>query len=451
MGRLAAMVLAIGLLLAACGGSAPHIVPGIASVTGTRDVVNGEARLTTTISVRFDRPLEFAPRRVPLESLFELEWTDSATATPKQVRQQIARATEDEDGRGVTLHISTLVPDGAELRVRRSAFVEGDEGTLAATVAGDVSPLAALLASRAFAITREEVVARDFIPAVTDADRDSAAMRAALEEHLARRQAEPATAARALSRYDAMPAATVPSPKARAALAALTGTFAESAIDYLLTESNCTRRPVAAILFQEPPEAPGLFARVTFAADGRRVVSLNPIIEGEPIERLMSILAHEAIHCDREAGILEEISATAFDAFLYLNMLAVFPELADDGTPLSRDLNVDVVAMINSGRRFPESAGVLPSFAIDQALPGSDSDAGSFAALVADAYGGLPAESPAEPLAQAYVTVLAAQGGIEEGPAFDPNYLDQLLGRAASPLAILGAIEALMLVPLAPG
>ena len=85
-----------------------------------------------------------------------------------------------------------------------------------------------------------------------------------------------------------------------------------------------------------PPGSQQLFARVTYAPGGARIVSLNPSIEGERLEMLMPILLHEAIHCDQVGGRFEEIAATAIDSFFWMNLLAVFPDLALAGTPLER-------------------------------------------------------------------------------------------------------------------
>lgn len=101
-----------------------------------------------------------------------------------------------------------------------------------------------------------------------DADRDPEAMRAVLAEMLDRRGSDERTKKAALARYDSIPAAIIPAPKIRAALAGLTGTFAEPAIDALLTTSNCSGKPVAQVLFQPPPNAPDLIARVTFTKGG---------------------------------------------------------------------------------------------------------------------------------------------------------------------------------------
>jgi hypothetical protein len=277
-------------------------------------------------------------------------------------------------------------------------------------------------------------------------DEDPAAMREALETHLSARGAPAEIRTAALDTYDIIPADIVPSAKVRAALAALTGTFAAPAIANLLTTENCTGQPASLITFQPPPEAPDLIARVTFDEAGRRVVSLNPITAGDPIERLMAILAHEAIHCDGESGLFEEVAATAFDSFLHLQLATLLPGVVVGETPLSRDLNVDAIALINSGRRLPESIGVLASDGTELVLPDTTSPYASFADLVAAAYAGLPSLSSSEPLAQVYATILAEQAGFKPGDPFDLTYLDELLGRVIPEQAVIAAIDVFELV-----
>jgi hypothetical protein len=215
-----------------------------------------------------------------------------------------------------------------------------------------------------------------------------------------------------------------------------------------LTAENCTNAPAVLIAFQEPPDFPTLFARVTYAQGGSRVVSLNPSIEGERIEHLMPILAHEAIHCDRRSGRFEEIAATAFDTYLYIQLLSQMPELATAATPLAVELNVDAIAMINSGLRLPESIGILRSPGVTRAVPGTNDGSPSFADLVAAAYENIFFnESPDEPLAQAYVADIAAESGLPEASAFDLVYLDELLARSVTAEVLTGAIGALGLGP----
>lgn len=444
-----ALALLLGISTACGGGGASGPPPNIAEASASRNVgADGAAGLTTTVTVRFDRDFTIVEKQLPLASLFELQVPKATGSGSDRVLAQEAKR-DEVLARTIVITVNRLVPDGATLNVENRAFRKGATGNLTIAVKSDLSPAAVILASTALAITRPELVPDAAVPAVTAQDRDPVAVRAALAKALDERGASAAVKKAALDRYDQMPVAIIPAPKARAALAALTGTFAEPAIDYLLTGNNCTGKPAALIAFQPPPNAPRLLARVTFADDGRRIVSLNPITEGERVEHLMPLLAHEAIHCDRLAGRYEEIAATAFDSFLYLNLLAAEPDLAETGTTLARDMNVDVVALINSGRRLPESIGVLPSPAVRQAVPGTTSNAPSFADLVAAAYPGADTNtSPDEPLAQMYVTALAKAGGLSVGSAFDLVYLDELLGRTVDPAVLFAVIANLELEPV---
>ena len=48
-------------------------------------------------------------------------------------------------------------------------------------------------------------------------------------------------------------------------------------------------------------------------------------------------------------------------------MLSIFPNLPWLGTVLVRELNINALAMINSGARYPESVGILRSAEIGRA------------------------------------------------------------------------------------
>ncbi|MBI2766950.1 MAG: hypothetical protein HYX53_13700 [Chloroflexi bacterium] len=433
-GRFAALATLVGVALIAllalpgCGGGAKQgPLPGIAEAKAQRDTADGAAKLTSTITVRFDRTFSFAPRKVPLASLFELS-LPMGSGTRRVLVRSAQQSTDNS--RIVTLGVDVLVPDGAELKVLRKAFRANETGDITTKVSSDLNNSLIVLASVALTPSNASFLAAPTVAAVKPEDRDPAAMRAVLEQHLRARGSPDEVVSRALDRYDTMPD-SVSGPKARAALAALTGTFAEPSIDSLLTANNCTGKPLAKLSFEVPPDNPDLFARVTYTATGARIVSLNPQIEGDRLEDIMPLLAHEPIHCDQVDGRYEEIAATAFDTFLYLNLVAAFPELVDINTKLARDLNVDAVAMVNSGRVFPEFIGILPSPGVRQVLPNTNSPSGSFAELVANAYPGITFnDSPDEPLAQAYVAILAKAAGMPAASAFNLRYLDELLARS---------------------
>jgi hypothetical protein len=437
----------LALVTAACSsGPETGPPPQVSSATAERDVVDGLATLGSTVTVRFDRPFELAPSRVPLASHFEF---DVPLAVGGSHRVLVAAAERPEgNSREIVLRAGTLIPDGATLKIARRAFDANATGDLEVTVDGDLSTMLVLLASIELQVSDPSFYDPPVVAEVSDEDRDPGAQRESLEFHLNQRQVDPQTYLDALAIYDAISPEVVPSPKLRAALAGLTGTFAEPALVSLLTGENCTGLPAARIAFEAPPGGPELIARVTYVGTGARVVSLNPFAEGERIEHLMPILAHEAVHCDGVDGRAEELAATAFDGLLYLNMVAADPELARARTRVARELNIDAVALINSGGRLPESIGVLPSPGVTSVLPGTNSQHGSFAEFIVAAYPQIDlATSPTEDLAQAYADLLAPVAGMAPGDPFSIRYLDELLGRSINPQVLVAAIQAFGLAP----
>ncbi len=453
MGRAASRLTAIlggwllFTLLPACSGEARQVsVPASAEARAERIRENGLATLRSRVVVTFDRPVEPAGTRLPLASHFELR---IALADGSSRRQLVASAERSGTSRReVVLTVDALVTEGSVLSVSRRAFDSRADGNLEVAVSADLSPLAALLASQALVPADpaffDPPAAREPDPAADD----PAVMREALRRHLALRGSDAATKADALAMFDAIPGGVVPSPKVRAALAALTGTFAEPVLADLLTAQNCTRMPAASIDFREPPGMNRLLARVTYTGTGARVVSIHPSLRDERFELLMPLLVHEAVHCDQFDSRVEEVAATAFDTFLYLRLVAADPTLAAEQTRLARELRIDALAMINSGAVLPESVGVLRSPGVDAALPGTTAPHRSFAELVAAAYPSVTSlQSPVEPLAVAYMAALAAEAGAAPGDPFDLRYLDGVLAQAFDAPSLIAVIRAFGFVP----
>lgn len=443
---LLAGLLALALTVASCGGgSTSGPLPEISGAHAERIIsADGQATLASTITVEFDRPVKPQPGSLPLASYFELSMV-GASGPNSRVLVQKASA---DSARKVTLNIEAVIADGSTLKVAKRLFQPGAQGNIEAPVSSELNTAQVVLATTALAITDPRLLDNPAVPEVKPADRDTAAQREALQAHLEKRGESEKVVAAALARFDSISATVVPSPKARAAIAALTGTFAQPAIDALLTGANCTKKPAAQIVFQPPPDAPKLLARVTYTPDGARIISLNPVLEGDRIEHIMPLIAHEAIHCDQEDTLNEEVAATAFDTFLYVQLIAADPTVITTGSPAAKEMNVDAVAFINSGARVPESVGLLPSAGVTKALPNTNSPYGSFAELAAEAYPNVPPGASApEALAQAYVAGLASQTGMPVQNAFSLRYLDELLGRAMHPHTLAQAIIALQLEP----
>ncbi|MFN0095499.1 MAG: hypothetical protein ACKVVT_12090 [Dehalococcoidia bacterium] len=432
-------------LLGACSGGGDAPLPTVASVTAERVVEDGEAQRASILKVRFAAKFTIVEERLPLASLFAVETPDPADVESDERRTVLVQSAEHSgESRVITLQVNALVPDGSTLKISQRAFKAKATGTIDVEIDADLDRVQVALASTSFAIAEPSLLDRDRTLPVIAGDRDPGAMETALVDHLIARSEPDEVIDVAVQRYRAIPVAVVPSAKLRAALAALTNTFADEALAAFLTPGNCTGKPARRIAFEVPPDYPQLYARVTFASDGARIVSINPNLEGEPIEKLMPVLAHEAIHCDDEDPITEEVAATAIDTFLYLHLIPVNPAMVLDGTPLTREYNVDVVAMLNSGRRFPETGGILPSAGVKEAIPGTTSPVSSFAELIGRAYQDFPTGRPPDEQAmQAYVEVIARAANMPAKSGFDLVYLDELLSRALDPRVMLVVVQAL--------
>lgn len=441
----AALFIALAIF-GACGRTESTPPSEIAAFEAERITENGLATLRTRVSVRFDRGFRAGESSLPLASHFEFEVPAAAGGT-RRVLVALAKRSE-MDRRVVELEVDALLPRGTRLIVQRRLFDPTARGTLEATLADGPEPAIVLLATQALTVSDAAFYdAAEPPPAVAEDD-DPDALRRQLEQHLGLRGATPEDAADALQIFDAIPPETVPAAKLRAALAALTGTFAEPALASLFTPENCTGLPVANIDFRVPPGADQLLARVTYAGNGARVISIHPSLDGERFELLIPLLAHEAIHCDRQDGRLEEVAATAFDTLLYLHLLLADPSLAEAGGRLARELRVDALALINSGGVLPESIGLLRSPGVEAVLPETTAPYRSFAEFVAASYPGVTqVQSPPERLALEYGAVLAAAAGMPPGDPFDPVYLDELLGRSLDAGALFEVIAILGLEP----
>lgn len=447
LARLATVcAIATATFIAACGGdSEPADVARPLTATAERIREDGLATLESRITVEFPEVVTLALDGAALIEAVTVRSVGSGEFRPEDILVRSVTVSR-EDPQILLIETSALVGAGAELRIHRSALASGGEGSVSIKVTADLSPFDVPYASFPLVPADPTLFTGGSRAPLLTTDRDRETMREQLEDHLTARGSDDDVSARALAAFDAMPPEVVTSPKLAAALSALVGTFAEPALDNLLTDQNCTGEPVARIAFEPPPDAPDLVARVTFTDTGARVISVNPDLEGEVFQLLVPVLAHEALHCDEEDSLVEEIAATGFDAFLYLHLLAAEPWLAIEPTTLGRNYNSDALAMINSGSALPESVGLFESPGGFTVLQGSDALFLSFAEYVAAAYAQITeVYSPTEGLAVAYAANLAAIHGTEPLDPFNLDYLDLLLGLTIPTPVFYAAIDALLL------
>ena len=435
-------------LAASCGGEGAPPSPPARPLEATAERLHedGLPLNSSVVRVRFDGGVEPVTLRA-LHTAFRLTPPEDSPLTGHSLAEMPVEGVQIISSRIVDLTVASLVINGSTLHVSASAFAESDE-ELTVAVVSEFTELGVVLAGGVLAFGDLTLVEPRPEETPTEDDRDPWKVRAALEKHLDERGASEPVRNTALLLYDGMDAEAIPSPKVRAALAALAGTFADAAVRSLLGPENCTGRPAAFLGFQEPPGNPDLAARVTYDDEGRRIISIRPDLEAGPFELLMPLLAHEAIHCDRLDSLDEEVVASALDVFLYIHLLISQPELAWDDSPLARNFNIEALAMLNSGRARPESLGILESPHGREVLPESGVSHRSFVDVIAAAYEEeTDPSAPLEPVAQQYLDALAQAVDAPLGSALDLNYVDFLLGRATTFEAISNLLDLFDLVP----
>jgi hypothetical protein len=145
----------------------------------------------------------------------------------------------------------------------------------------------------------------------------------------------------------------VPSSTLRAALAALTGTVGEPAIEFLLY-----RTPVTLIDFgiyvDSATGFPGRVGGAFVSPDGTRHIVIDRRYRFTPFGAFSSLLVHEALHqgADNDnAGLPEEAVASAVEALVYMEMLLTDPTLATLPDELTRaNNNHEALVRLNSGQ-----------------------------------------------------------------------------------------------------
>jgi len=175
----------------------------------------------------------------------------------------------------VTLTVDRILYEGAVISIDKKTFDVKATGTLTAEVDTDLNATLALLASTALAPTNPALFDAAKQAEVKAEDRDPAAMRATLDAVLAKRGLPPPTRNgrwHATTRSQQMSYFAEAAGRARGTQR----TFAEPAIDYLLTAGNCSNQVAAKIAFQDPPNGAKLLANSTRDRSGRRVISVSP-------------------------------------------------------------------------------------------------------------------------------------------------------------------------------
>jgi hypothetical protein len=144
----------------------------------------------------------------------------------------------------------------------------------------------------------------------------------------------------------------VPEPTLRAALAALTGTLGEPAIDFVTYQTPVTLVHFGVYLM-DGEGIPTHAAGVSTYPDHTIQIVIDRRYRFLPFPALSALLFHESLHTGLdavEAGLPEEAVASAMEALVYLQMLLVAPSIAALPDDLTRFVeNHQALVRLNSG------------------------------------------------------------------------------------------------------
>ena len=139
----------------------------------------------------------------------------------------------------------------------------------------------------------------------------------------------------------------------RAAIVALTGTFAEAAI------TNFFGPNYLVIAFLDPGDPNVEVARTTAReSDGRLRTIFRPEFQGEPFQVLSAWVAHEALHQDNDFKLQEEVFAVMVGTMVNIQQAQTDPGYLRAGSKLINKENEKILAFLNSGRALFPFPGV---------------------------------------------------------------------------------------------
>jgi hypothetical protein len=152
----------------------------------------------------------------------------------------------------------------------------------------------------------------------------------------------PARANAVLARFDRTALKErFPDPTLRAAFVSLRGTVAEGVDDYFLSRLDSL-----------PPRFGGVSVPTAIAQSAtngdKRQIFFNSRYQGENFALFVGIVPHEILHHDNLKTATEEAILNALTAIVHMQLLSRHPGLATSGTELSRQLNDEVIALVNS-------------------------------------------------------------------------------------------------------
>jgi hypothetical protein len=203
---------------------------------------------------------------------------------------------------------------------------------------------------------------------------------------------------------DATAKSKIPSPSLRAALAALTGTIAESAIGYVLHHTEpSTAQTVSSVRFGSTPNTHAIAMFI-----GHEII-FNQRYKGENPFTFVRIMAHEPLHGGEATSSnsnYEEAVNSSLDDLVYLKQIAHHPGVARLGTELARVNNINGMWRLNGG--LGSRLGLFSTNVNRPIFPGSPTDHST--SWWEDADNGDTTTTPGNPILPRYLARIHSGG-----------------------------------------
>jgi hypothetical protein len=174
----------------------------------------------------------------------------------------------------------------------------------------------------------------------------------------------------------------IPDPTLRAAaLIAMAYPVGGDLVKAVLTGENGSGRPIRAIIFEDDPRLPDIFAGENYYpllgrawarqdilrnGDHSIVIVFDPALKNgkEPVELLAPTMFHEIVIHEVDGGSFdEELVANMAEALLYFHLVSLDPNIFKSGTSMTQVQNLEAFALINTlkKREGITGFGLLPN------------------------------------------------------------------------------------------
>ncbi len=168
----------------------------------------------------------------------------------------------------------------------------------------------------------------------------------------------------------------VPDPRLRAAFVVLNITVAAPLIDSFITSDvyawNLTWEDTGLAFTESSTPGP----------DGKQRIAVSDRYRYEHFAAIAPNIAHAMLHHDETFSYAEDVIVVAIATVSYLQLVELHPEIAYQGTELTRFNNTFAMALLNSHRAGNPDIELIVSGGTS-VLPGSTDDAADFWSLIA--------------------------------------------------------------------